>query len=683
MPISLKAMIGERLDVLPDDVVAALRWAAVLGAEFSVADLEVVSGPKAGDLIGVINAALSAGVVAEAGPRLRFRHGLIRQVLYERMPAGLRAALHVEAARALLDAGAGPGRVAAQLAAAQHTPGTEVEPWVVEWLAGAAPALTYLAPAVAADLIDNVLANLPHADERRESLEASFVTVAFLLLRHDEVERVGRRLLTAARDRDRVAEMTWLVCYTLMRTGRAAEATDTIRATLGQAGLSLTWTARLTALDAIVQVALGLADEDTGVFDEALATAERSGDRLAIGYSLHAMSLRSQLRRDAASMLELTSRGLDEIGGDRQAAGLRLLMLANRASMLGELDRRAEAIETAREALVLAEQAGTPRLAIARHALADQYFLSGQWDDALAEIDLAIDLPGPDYLPILIHGVAALIAAHRQDWQSAEDHLGGLPDQEAERFTAMANGHFALLARAILAERAGGYAGVTATLSIAIDPAMAPEFTARYFLLPVLARAALELADEVTLAATAAAARQDAEQGQLPVRTAIADQCRGLMTGDPGPVLAAADYFGAAGRTLDRGRALEDAAALAARQGDLASARRALAPALAAYQALGADWDIRRAGARLRPFGIHGRRAGYQRRPASGWAALTPTEIKVAGLVAGGKSNPDIAAELFLSRNTVQTHVSHILTKLSARSRVEIVTRSAEAQVSA
>ena len=65
----------------------------------------------------------------------------------------------------------------------------------------------------------------------------------------------------------------------------------------------------------------------------------------------------------------------------------------------------------------------------------------------------------------------------------------------------------------------------------------------------------------------------------------------------------------------------------------------------------------------------------------SGLGALTPTEVKVAGLVAGGESNPDIAAELFLSRNTVQTHVSHILTKLGARSRVEIVTRSAEAQV--
>jgi len=45
----------------------------------------------------------------------------------------------------------------------------------------------------------------------------------------------------------------------------------------------------------------------------------------------------------------------------------------------------------------------------------------------------------------------------------------------------------------------------------------------------------------------------------------------------------------------------------------------------------------------------------------------------VAGLIAGGRSNPDIAAELFLSRRTVETHVSHILTKLGARSRIEIV----------
>jgi DNA-binding CsgD family transcriptional regulator len=47
--------------------------------------------------------------------------------------------------------------------------------------------------------------------------------------------------------------------------------------------------------------------------------------------------------------------------------------------------------------------------------------------------------------------------------------------------------------------------------------------------------------------------------------------------------------------------------------------------------------------------------------------------MKVAYLVADGRSNPDVAAALFLSRNTVQTHVSHILAKLGARSRAEII----------
>ena len=171
-----------------------------------------------------------------------------------------------------------PGRVAAQLAAVQHAPGTEVETWVVDWLAAAAPALTYLAPAVAADLIRDVLAELADADPRREDLEASLVTVAFLLLDHDEVDRVGRRLLTQARDPDRAAEMTWMVSYTLLRTGRAAEASATVKAGLGRAGLGEVWTARLTALDALLQLILGLPDGER-VLHDALAVAERSGTR--------------------------------------------------------------------------------------------------------------------------------------------------------------------------------------------------------------------------------------------------------------------------------------------------------------------------------------------------------------------------------------------------------------------
>jgi DNA-binding NarL/FixJ family response regulator len=49
----------------------------------------------------------------------------------------------------------------------------------------------------------------------------------------------------------------------------------------------------------------------------------------------------------------------------------------------------------------------------------------------------------------------------------------------------------------------------------------------------------------------------------------------------------------------------------------------------------------------------------------------------VAGLVAQGMSNPQIAAQLFLSRRTVQTHVSHILAKLNLSSRIDIAREAA------
>jgi DNA-binding CsgD family transcriptional regulator len=55
--------------------------------------------------------------------------------------------------------------------------------------------------------------------------------------------------------------------------------------------------------------------------------------------------------------------------------------------------------------------------------------------------------------------------------------------------------------------------------------------------------------------------------------------------------------------------------------------------------------------------------------PAAGVAGLTAREAQVLRLIAAGKSNRDIAAELFLSEKTVARHVSNLLTKLSVTSR--------------
>lgn len=63
---------------------------------------------------------------------------------------------------------------------------------------------------------------------------------------------------------------------------------------------------------------------------------------------------------------------------------------------------------------------------------------------------------------------------------------------------------------------------------------------------------------------------------------------------------------------------------------------------------------------------------GERKRPSSGWAALTPTELEVVRLVAEGLGNKDIAAQLFISHRTVQTHLTHVYTKLGFTSRVQL-----------
>jgi predicted ATPase/class 3 adenylate cyclase/DNA-binding CsgD family transcriptional regulator len=68
---------------------------------------------------------------------------------------------------------------------------------------------------------------------------------------------------------------------------------------------------------------------------------------------------------------------------------------------------------------------------------------------------------------------------------------------------------------------------------------------------------------------------------------------------------------------------------------------------------------------------------GERKRPTSGWASLTPTERDVVRLVSEGLGNNDIATRLFVSPRTVQTHLTHVYTKLGLTSRVQLVQEAA------
>jgi predicted ATPase/DNA-binding CsgD family transcriptional regulator len=68
---------------------------------------------------------------------------------------------------------------------------------------------------------------------------------------------------------------------------------------------------------------------------------------------------------------------------------------------------------------------------------------------------------------------------------------------------------------------------------------------------------------------------------------------------------------------------------------------------------------------------------GTRKRPAAGWESLTPTEARVAELVAEGLTNPTIAERMFVSTSTVKTHVAHIYRKLDVHNRAELAASSA------
>ncbi len=97
-------------------------------------------------------------------------------------------------------------------------------------------------------------------------------------------------------------------------------------------------------------------------------------------------------------------------------------------------------------------------------------------------------------------------------------------------------------------------------------------------------------------------------------------------------------------------------------------ARDHLRTALEMFRTLGAAPWAERAEAELRATGETARK-----RDVSAVEQLTPQELQIAGLVAGGLTNKDIAAQLFLSPRTVDYHLRKVFTKLGITSRAELI----------
>ena len=266
LPASLAAVLNDRLSSVSAQTAQILRTAALLGGRFTVTDLAVLRGRPVSELAAGLQEAVAAGILVGSGSELAFRHQLIRQALYESMPAALRTALHAEAARDLAATDADVLSVAEQLFAARE-PG---EGWTRSWLIQTAPTLTTQAPQLAADLLRGELEKAPSGDEAWDRLMASLVRALLAAGLYDEATEQAKAALPMMIDPGRRAETYSVLARAQVSAGRSDEAITTIRQSLASAGLPRIWQARMLAFLAMLERA------DTGDLDAADVIARRA-----------------------------------------------------------------------------------------------------------------------------------------------------------------------------------------------------------------------------------------------------------------------------------------------------------------------------------------------------------------------------------------------------------------------
>ena len=680
LPASLAAVLTDRLGSVSAGAAQLLRTAALLGGRFAVTDLAVVLRRPASELAAGVQEAVTAGILTEQpnDPDLAFRHLLIQQALYESMPAALSTALHAEAARELAAAGADVLSVAQQLSAA-NKPG---EPWARTWLVESGPALAIRAPQVGAEILRRELDATPAGDEARDGLMASLAWALLAAGSYQEAARQASRALTVMTDPVRRAETHWVLTRAQVSAGRSDDGIATMRQALASAELPAEWRARMLALLAMLQrAATGDLDATDATAIQALTAGEEAGDAFATAHALTDLWLTRSVRRDHVAALDHIDRALRVLGDDPGHADLRSFAQDGCIFTLQNLDRWPQAEVTLRRTRETSQHSGNPDRATWVTAAVLRYWL-GEWDDALAELgpDDA-DAPGlthsflrERWSALLLHGVSALIAGRRDERTAADQQLRQGLALPIQTLADRENQDFLVAAHALALEQSGETHQAMARLA-GMLPRRDGEMTLIHQWLPDLVRLALAAGDRPMAQAATRACQAEAAAETHPARATVASlRCRGLLESDPDALTEAVAHYRALGPATELPGALEDLAVVLARSGREEGASTAFTEAVSLYEGLQARWDIRRAEGRLRPLGVRrGGRGQRAQRAAFGWAALTPTEVKIAVMVARGESTSDIARGMSLSRRTVQTYISHILAKLGVKGRVDIV----------
>jgi DNA-binding NarL/FixJ family response regulator len=669
LPDAIRSAVATHIRALPRPSRELVAVASVLGREFDVADLAAVMDEPPARLVGAVADAVAAEVFVERDERLAFRHDLLREAVYLTLPGATRRALHDEAVAALRKRGAPASHLASHVSRSAR-PGDDD---AIALLTDAARSLAPTNPAGAAGLAVEALELLPRGDRRRAAAGTYAVELLGQAGRLDDAVATAQTILSEGPvEPAQQAAMHLGIRRSWVMTSRQPIALTIPPAVLDADTVTAGIRAMLLALEAS-----GLSHSDLTRAERLAEQARRESSRFG--------------GADAAMLTAAVSAGVAFGRGELNSAlelaleadGLRSRGSAASQSFpqwfvgfgLCPLDRLREADARFTSAYRAAEHAGSAfEMSLAEASRAAALLAAGRLDDAASAAESAVDTAAPLELGQPLGEalrVLAEVKIRRGDLAAAKAIVRALEPLLA-RGSATATASWAA---ALLADAQGHPRRGIASLAEAI----ALLATGNYRLgipdppqLPRLAGLALDAGDGATAAlAVKAAEHLAATNGDRPNLAGAAKHARGLLEDDEAMVSRAVELLQMGERPLATAAAQESLGALLAEHSRVDDAIAVLTAAHATYASYGAGHDAARLRGRLRRLGVRIRRPAVPH-PTQGWESLTPQELSVCRAVAEGLSSHDVALRLYLSINTVNTHLRHAFTKLGVRSRVEL-----------
>ena len=688
VPPAVAAALTAELALLPEDGRRVLEGAAVAGDPFEPELAAAAAGMAETPAMESLDELVRRDLVrpTEVPRRFRFRHPLVRGAVYEAAPAGWRLGAHERSAAALAERGASAGERAHHVERSARSGDLAA----VAVLSEAGDAAVARTPASATRLYEAALRLLPAAApvEQRVRLVDKLVAAQIAVGLLSEPYTVLVESVELRRDDPLEARVRLTAVLASLENllGRHEEAHRRLTAALEDLPDGASGEASALLLELAIDAFYRGEYESMAAFGErAVDAAAQLGIRSVSAGATGLLALGQVLSGAVAEAEASCARGAElvdampdeEVSRSRRATN-------NLAPAELYLGRYEQAEAHAERALAVAQATGQGQFLPTIFWTGVIRTARGRLPEAAELLDTAVEiarLSGHAQGLAWNFGGRSLVATAAGDVETAL----ATAEEGAEALRGMIKSFPSVWVGLALAEarvHAGDPGGAAEAFLDAAGGAELPLVPAVW--MPgaheLLARCRLAQGAREKAERAAASARAAAEALGLPMAAALADRATAAVALDAGDAQTAADRaLASAAAATEAGAPVEAALArmLAGRAfaagGDRDRALAELEAAATEFEGCGA---LGRRDEVDRELGKLGRRRHRRTRPgrpdAAGIESLTERELEVARLVVDRKTNAQIAAELFLSPKTVESHIRHLFQKLEVSSRVDV-----------